>query len=192
MTQENPDSPGWQLAIGQPFVEGVDSWPDGRFEYRVFGGGHHLLQLCYGRITERDLHNFQYGQVHLGLAKLQQTLFLLFRIEGFLDWSDQAYNIRLVEHAEDRELPTHPPGTHQVLSLVLVEAETGLVRAMRVVTWSKHASAVLDRLLREQLEDPAWSPEGHARRVHEVYAKCPSSKDLVKAALLTEKAGSNL
>lgn len=186
------DDLGWTVAVGQPFIPGVTSWPHERFEYRIWGGGSHMLQLCYGRLTERDIDRFQHGQAHLGLAKLKGALFLLFRIEGFLDWSDQAYNIRLVEAAEDRELPPHPVGTHQVLSLVLVEAETGIVRGLRVVTWSKHASAVLDRLLREQLEDPAWSPERHAQRVHEIYAKFPRSKDLVRAALLTEKAGSNL
>lgn len=187
--EQSPALPGWQLMLGKPFVEGVNSWPAGRFEYRVFGGGHHLLQICMDRISELDIENFHKSPVHLGLCKLQQTVFILFRIGGFMECSDQAYHLRLVEAAEDRELPPHIPGTHQVLSLVLVESETGLVRAIRVVTWSKRGSTVLDRLLREQLEDPTWSPEGHARKVGEVYAKCPTSKHLVAFALLTEKAG---
>lgn len=191
MTQENGDR-GWTLAEGKLFMDGVTSWPEGRFEYRIWGGGNHMLQICFGHLSQKEIDAFQTGQIHLGLAKLNRTLFILFRIDGIMEWSDQAYSIRLVEAAEDRELPPHPPGTHQVLSLVLVEAETGIVRGIRVVTWSSHASAVLDRLLREQLEDPEWSPDRHARLVHEVYAKCPTSKHLVKAALLTERAGSNL
>lgn len=187
-----PENHGWRLAVGQPFIEGVTSWPADRFEYRIWGGGNHMLQLCYGRLTERSIEAFKHGQVHVGIAKLDSTLFFLFRIEGFIDWSDQAYSLRLVEHDEDRQLPDHVAGTHQVLSLVLVESETGIVRGMRVVTWSKHASAVLHRLLSEQLSDETWTPELHAARVRAVYARYPKSKELVRAALLTERAGQNL
>src|SRR5574337_681915 len=111
-TRDSDAFPGWRLAIGQPFVDSVSSWPDGRFEFRLFGG-HQLLQLC--------------------LCQLQQTLFVLFRVEGLMEWSAQAVHIQLVEAAEDRELPPHIPGPHQVLTMVLVGAETGLVRGIRVV-----------------------------------------------------------
>ena len=182
--------PGWRLAIGQPFVDSVSSWPDGRFEFRLFGG-HQLLQLCLGNLKERDIEAFQRGHVHLGLCQLQQTLFVLFRVEDLMEWSDQAVHIQLVDDAEDRELPPHIPGAHQVLTMVLVEAETGLIRGMRVVTWSKHASAVLHRILDEQLTAKFDSKE-HARRVTEIYRHYRNSKQLVRAALLTERAGSQL
>jgi hypothetical protein len=131
------------LTLGQPYWEGVASWPDGRFEYRYFGG-HHLLQLCLAKLSERDIAAFSEGQVHVGFYVRQAVLFILFKIENLMDWSDQAFSIQLVG-SEDRELPPHIAGTHQALSLVLVEAETGLVRGLRMVTYSKHASALLHR-----------------------------------------------
>ena len=57
----------WVLALDRPFMEGVATWPDGRFEYRYFGG-HHMLQLCLGKLSERDITAFLQGQVHVGFC----------------------------------------------------------------------------------------------------------------------------
>ena len=122
----------WKLTLGQPYWEGVASWPDGRFEYRYFGG-HHMLQLCLGKLSERDIAAFVRGQVHVGFYLRQAVLFILFKIENLMDWSDQAFTLHLVA-PEDRELLPHIPGTHQGLSLVLVEAESGLVKGC---AWSR-------------------------------------------------------
>jgi hypothetical protein len=176
----------WKLTLGQPYWEGVASWPDGRFEYRYFGG-HHLLQLCLAKLSERDIAAFSEGQVHFGFYVRQAVLFILFKIENLMDWSDQAFSIQLVG-SEDRELPPHIAGTHQALSLVLVEAETGLVRGLRMVTYSKHASALLHRVLQQQLETP-FDADRHAALVAEVYRQYPHSRLLAKAAVLIEKAG---
>ena len=72
--------------------------------------------------------------------------------------------------------------------LVLVEAESGLVKGMRLVTYSKHASALLHRILRQQLESP-FDADHHAALVAEVYRQYPHSRLLAKAAVLIEKAG---
>ena len=90
--------------------------------------------------------------------------------------------------SEDRELAPHIAGTHQALSLVLVEAETGLGRGLRMVTYSKHASALLHRVLQQQLETP-FDADRHAALVAEVYRQYPHSRLLAKAAILIEKAG---
>ena len=55
----------WKLSLRQPYWEGIASWPDGCFEYRYFGG-HHLLQLCLAKLSERDIAAFSEGQVHVG------------------------------------------------------------------------------------------------------------------------------
>jgi hypothetical protein len=176
----------WVLALDRPFMEGVATWPDGRFEYRYFGG-HHMLQLCLGKLSERDITAFLQGQVHVGFYLRQAVLFVLFKIEHLMDWSDQAFTLHLVT-PEDRELLPHVPGTHQALSLVLVEAESGLVKGMRLVTYSKHASALVHRILRQQLASP-FDADHHAALVAEVYRQYPHSRLLAKAAILIEKAG---
>lgn len=180
------EPPGWTLLVGQPFWPGVTSYPE-RFEYRVFGG-HHLLQICAGRLTPTDKAAFQDGAIHLGLFISQGVIFVLFKIAGLHEWSDQAFSIHLVS-AEDRELPPHQADLHQLLNIVLVEAETGLVAGIRSVTWSSHASAVLNKALHAQMTAP-FSLEQHENIVADVYTRYPNSKALARAALLTERAGS--
>lgn len=125
----------WKLTLGQPYWEGVASWP-GALRIPLLRG-HHLLQLCPAKLSERDIAAFSEGQaVHFGFYVRQAVLFILFKIENLMDWSDQcAFSIQLVGSGGP-ELPPHIAGTHQALSLVLVEAETGLVRGLRMVTYS--------------------------------------------------------
>jgi hypothetical protein len=61
---------------------------------------------------------------------------------------------------------------------------------MRLVTYSKHASALLHRVLQQQLETP-FDADRHAALVAEVYRQYPHSRLLAKAAVLIEKAGDN-
>jgi hypothetical protein len=179
---------GWALRVGKPFAEGVTSWPE-RFEYRFFGGNH-LLQFCVRRITPSNLDAFLHAPVHLGLYLDNGVIGVLFQIQGFYDWSDQAFSLQLVA-PEDRELPPHIPGTYQLLNLVLVDADTGLIAGMRVVSWSAHASAVLHRAMSEQLAAP-FDRARFEQSVKDIYARYPTSQALVAAAHLTEKAGGSL
>jgi hypothetical protein len=184
-----PLNEGWRLAVGEPFSPEVTEWPE-RFEYRYFQGNH-LLQICAANLTACDIERFSSGQVHVGLFLSKNVIFFLFKIAGLYDWSDQAFSLQLIDAVEDRELPPAIPNTHQVLSVVLVEATTGLVKAMRVVTYSKHATAVLHRALQRQLDEPFDKAE-HAEIIADVYTRYPESKQLAKAAIFLEKAGSQL
>jgi hypothetical protein len=185
-THDNP-AQGLTLRIGAPFVDGVESWPDNRFEFRVFGG-HVMLQLCLAKLRKKDLKAFTEGKIYTGLYIRNEFLALLFKIESLMDWSDQVVNINLVKE-EDSQAPQNIPGTHQVMSIILIEATTGIVKAIRVVTFSKHATTLLCRTLQFQLQAP-FDPELHAQAVAELYRRYPNSKALVKAATVTERAGS--
>lgn len=176
----------WRLAIGQPYDSTVSSWPE-RSEYRIFGGNH-LLQVCAGNLSPGFVERFQTAPIRLGLYVQEGVVFVLFRIDGCYDWSDQALHMQLLP-AEDRSADPYIPGTHQILSVVLVNADNGLVEAIRVVTWSKHGSELLLRKLNAQLDDDAFTPERHQAIIDRVYRQYPHSAKLAKASLVIEKAG---
>lgn len=178
----------WKIEVDKLFWPGIQSWPE-RFEYRVFDGNH-MLQICAGRLKKRDIEAFHRGPIHLGLFLSEGVAFVLFKLDGLYDWSDQAISMGLV-HAADREIPPLQEGTYQLLNVVLVEAETGLVKGMRAVTWSPHAASVLHRALSQQLET-SFDLARHAEVVAKVYAQHPNSKALARAALLRERAGTTL
>ena len=178
----------WCLTPGQPFIDGVDFWEE-RFEYKVFNGTH-MLQMCACKLTTEAMAAFHRGQVHLGLYLQDGVIFVLFKIDGLYGWSDQAFSMRLVNEAE-RDVGPHAAGEYQLLNLVLVEAETGLVAGLRVVTWSSHASSVLHRALLAQMAGP-FDQDRHREIVANVYAQYPRSKELASAANLRERAGITL
>lgn len=72
--------------------------------------------------------------------------------------------------------------------MVLLDSHTGIVKAMRVITYSTHMSQLFQRLLMRQLQN-GMSPEQHAQSVKDTYSLYPHSRDMVKAALCTERAG---
>lgn len=178
-------SDGWQLSLGSPFISGVTEWPE-RFEYRVFSG-QHMLQLCAKNLSAKAIESFHRAPMRLGLYISRGVIFVLFKIEGLYDWSDQAFSMGLVDPA-DRKLSPAVPDAHQVLSPVLVDCDTGLIRGIRVVTWLKNATELLDRALARKMDMPFDLAQPQAI-IADVYRQYPQSKQLAKAALLLEKAG---
>src|SRR5213075_3048914 len=83
---------------------------------------------------------------------------LAYRFGNRIDWSDVPYH-------PDREQPGDPPlivppGAMLLLTVVLVDALTGTVRALRVVSWPvKFTAAVVSTItiLRAQMFDPGRS-----------------------------------
>lgn len=179
----------WRLAVGEPFAPGVTYGGNDRFEYR-YTNGTHLLQCILGRLSEREIQAFQHGAMHVGLYTRGDSLFFLFKIDGLYEWSDQAFSINALP-PEAREIPAPQPGSDKILlSMALVDADTGLVRALRAVTYSAHMTQLFERILRRQVAN-GLTQEQHQRNVEATYREFPQSKDLVRRALVTERAGIN-
>ena len=113
-----------------------------------------------------------------------------FRIDGTWAWSDQAFSIHLVSEA-DRG-PGEPSDNAFVpLTVVLVDSNTGRVAALSMVTMSPRFARTFRGLIDKQRASP-FDPEAHKRTIAALYTKYRTSKDLADAALLQERAGSNL
>lgn len=176
----------WVLTVGQPFSHERSKWEDGRIEYRFFSGNH-MLQLCLGQLTPQEIKAFRKNPVRVALFIEGNVIFFIFKIEGCMDWSDQGFSIHLV-HEQNRDLPSLPPGMRTPLNLVLVDADTGIVRALRMVTFSPHFSRLLHDAMRRQIELP-FEPAVHQAVIQDVYRRYPRTADLAKAAVIIEKAG---
>ncbi|ABM97130.1 hypothetical protein [Methylibium petroleiphilum] len=177
----------WRLAVGEPFAPGVTYGGVDRFEYR-YTNGTHLLQFVLGKLTEREIQAFQHGAIHVGLYTRGDSLFFLFKVAGLYDWSDQAFSINALP-PDAREIPQPQPGAGKILlTMVLVDSDTGLVRALRAVTYSTHMSELFERMLRRQVAN-GLTAEQHQRNVEATYREFPNSRDLVRNALVTERAG---
>jgi hypothetical protein len=180
------DKPAWVLTVGQPFSPDRTVWDNGRFEYRYFSGNH-LLQICIASPSALEMEGFQKGRIHVALYEQKKVLFFLFKIDQLFDWSDQPLSVRLLPES-DQEIPDLPSGMRTLLSLVLVDARTGLVLALRAVTYSHHFSALFRKALVRQKED-TFSREEHLATIASVYRSIGNPKALAKAAMVMERAG---
>jgi hypothetical protein len=179
----------WRLAIGDLFTPERTHWPDNRFELRYFDGSF-LLQICEASPSEKSIAAFRHGAMHIGLHYEQGVIFFLFRIDGTWAWSDQAFSIHLVSEA-DRG-PGEPSDNAFVpLTVVLVDSNTGRVAALRMVTMSPRFANMFNGFIDRQRATP-FDPETHKRTIAALYTKYRHSKALAAAALIRERAGSNI
>jgi len=77
------------------------------------------------------------------------------------------------------------------LTVVLVDSNTGRVAALRMVTMSPRFASTFRGFIDKQRARP-FDPETHKRTIAALYTKYRTSKDLADAALLQERAGSNI
>lgn len=174
-----------RLVLGEQYLQGVTYGDTERFEYH-YDDGTHLLQCILPNIREQEVKAFQTGTVHVGLYAYQHSIFFVFKIEGVYDWSDQAFALAMLPPAK-RHVEACEPGQHIVLTIALVESTTGVVKGIRVVTYSAHLSAHFTQLLQAQINEKL-SVEQHQRNVQQIYRAFPNSAMLAKAAI-TERAG---
>jgi len=169
------------LEVGKPYL------PDRarlepRAEYNCRGGQHELL-LCLSGLTEREVEAVRKGEAELGLVIWGDVLFFLYRFGEAIQWSDAPYSWHLVP-AGERELP-EPPATTEtraLLSVVLVDADRNVVRALGAVTLSPDFTRELHRAIRRQAARP-WPAEDYDAQLRRAYERWPDTEAMLAAAV---------
>jgi hypothetical protein len=157
------------LVVGAPHVRGRRSWPEVA-DYN-FRGGRHALRLFVAHPTPREVEAVRTRPVEFGLLVDQP---LLVQVVRFLGRSGQvvmsfdcSYSWHRVPAAE-RVLPPAveetSPELRALLTIVLVEATTGLVAVVRYVTFSPEFTRGLHRAIADQAALPYDQAE-HDRAV---------------------------
>jgi hypothetical protein len=137
-------------------------------------------------VTPGEIQAFLNGAVSFALFTEQNLLFFLFKIEGFLDWSDLAFTIHLAGDETivggDAYLP---------FSLVLVEPDTKIVKGLRMLTVSPDFRSRLVELIRKQAAEP-FDTLAYYRAIGRLYEQYPAASDLLKNAVIFEQGGTTL
>lgn len=122
---------------------------------------------------------------YLLLVCLQKKnlLFFLFKIEGFLDWSDLAFTIHLAqdEKIEDNE-------GYLAFNLVLVESSTSIIKALRMVTVSPTFRSVIAKAVEQQNKEP-FNVIEYYKSIKMIYDTYPEVVLMLKNALIVEQGG---
>jgi len=170
-----------RLTVGEKFDHAM---PDEAMSI-VLMNGVPMLTLNFS-VTEKDIAAFLRGSSSFGLLFEHNILFFLFKIEGFLDWSDLAFTIHL---AGDEKIADN--GGYLPFNLILVESSTSIIKALRTVTVSPAFRSMLVKITQQQASERFDTIE-YYKKIGAFYETYPSAGSMLKKAAIVEQGGMTL
>lgn len=175
------------VAIGKPLFEGRTELPEA-IQYNYQAGDHTLL-LSMKNLHPKEIEAVRQDEAEFGLYCENSIVFLLYRFGEILPWSDSAFSWWNVSE-EDRRIPAPQanPAERILLKIILIEAATGIVKAIRVTTLSPAFTEKLQDAIRQQATGEEFSRAEFIARSLLVYEnKTPF--DLAATAVVKTKGG---
>jgi hypothetical protein len=169
----------YRLEVGKSYDPARRRWPEGA-DYNYRSGGHEL-RLFLGGATPAEVAAIRSSPVEFGFFAEPEGLFLITRFGTRMSF-DRSYHWQRVA-AEERTLPPPSeetsPELRALCTIILVEATTGVVLALRAVTFSPEFTRAIHRAIGDQVGAP-YDRAAHERWVdgmtrlstHQLWAKC--------------------
>lgn len=173
--------------VGALYLPGRTSWPEGT-DYSYRSGGHEL-RLFWRSPSASEVRNVKSGPASFALSIHGPVIFLLYRFGG-MPWSDQPFTIHLVP--EDQRAVPPPTGISEgraLLTTILVDASTGIVRVLRALSWSPAFTAAMHLAIREQ-DAAGWPGQAaYDRALADTYRHYPTADALLATARSRTEGG---
>ena len=168
--------------VGKLYNPNRNVWPEA-VQYSFRGGGHELV-LFYRRPTASEIQDVRTGKASFALAVDQDVLYFLSNFGEATHWDDSPFSIHLVPE-EQRTLPPTElmPETRALLAVILVDASSGIIRAMRQVTLSPVFTAKLYDLIRAQAARPFPGQVRYDQQIAHYYRRYNSNQMATLAAV---------
>jgi hypothetical protein len=175
------------VALGKPLFEGRNELPEA-IEYNYQAGDHTLL-LSMKNLHPKEIEAVRQEETEFGLYCENGIIFLLYRFGEVLPWSDSAFSWWNVAE-EDRRipLPKANPAERILLKIILIEAATGIVKAIRVTTFSPGFTEKLHDAIRSQATGEEFSRTEFIARSLAVYSH-NNPAELAAQAIVKTKGG---
>lgn len=129
------------LEVGHLYMIGQTQFPESsQYNYR---GGAHELVLFFNHPSQEEVNAVATGEATFAITFERGILFFCFQFGRVIDWSDAPYTWHMVP--SDQQVPPPELGDleRSLLTIVLVDSTTGIIKALRVVTLSHQMSAKL-------------------------------------------------
>ena len=154
-----------------PSPSGKRHWPEGvDYNYR---GGEHELRLFYRSPSAAEIADTKTGEARFAIAVEGDIVFFCYRFGG-QPWGDCGFSIHLVPENE-RVLPPEQIGPEEraLLNVILIDAENGVIRALRAVSLSPKFTAKLHAAIRAQAARPL--PADYDAQAEAIYRRYDSA-----------------
>ncbi len=171
--------------VGQPYPAGSPPYPEGgEYNYR---GGAHELRLFFNTPTPAEGEAVRTGPAEVALTVDGPVVFLLYRFGEAFHWSDAPYTIHMVPADQRTPPPALEAGQGVLLTVLLIDAGSGIVRAIRVVSLSPHLTRELHAAIARQLADP-FDQAAYDRHLQLVYQRS-DTRALLRQARARTRGG---
>lgn len=138
------------------------------------------LLLCYDSPTIIETEEIRVGTLTMALTTMKGIIFFLAKF-GSQPWFDLPYNVHLSRQLTALQKPAI--GTGYLLTVVMVDIATGLVKVIRAVDLPHNYSAKVYEEILKQQSMPLLKYE---RTLNSVYMQY-RPKDLLEYAIIKEK-----
>lgn len=135
--------------VGELYSPNKTAWAEGvDFNFR---SGQYELRIMMRSPAPVEIANYKNGYSRFALYVKDDILMLCFKF-GDQPWSDGSYSYHLVP--EDERIPPEElnKGHMILLTVFLIDAENGILKAIRVVTLSEKFSQRLVKEINEQIK----------------------------------------
>jgi hypothetical protein len=165
----------YRLEVGKPYEPARRRWPEG-VDYNYRSGGHEL-RIILARVTLPEVEAVRSGPVEFGFFAEPEGLFLITRFGSQLSF-DCSYDWHRLS-ADERTLPPPSeetsPELRALCTIILVGATSGVVLALRAVTFSPEFTRALHRAIADQVGAP-YEKATHERRADGMTARLSTEK----------------
>jgi hypothetical protein len=171
----------YKIEVGQLYVPGHSEYPEG-CEFNFSNAGYEL-RLFYGNPNRNEINAVRKGKANFGLFIHEQVIFLLWQFKP-QPWSDSPFCYSMT--TEDRRgipeaIPEAiPDGMGVALQIILINAATGVVEAIRQIGLETEFSRALVGAIETQITNPI-SPQEYSYRVDRAYQKYPGTLQMLRA-----------
>ena len=176
----------YTYTVGQLYNPKRRHWPEASQLY--WRDGAHELVLFLASPSPEEVQDIRDGRLELALLPYRSALFLLYQF-GRMPWSDVPYNIHLVERVMGPQvlpsrLDSPDDETYRAwLHVVLVDAVTGIVQALRAVSMSPAFTRRLHQEIRAQREVEWPGHFQHDLAIQTMYEHFPTSQGMLVEAV---------
>lgn len=118
--------------VGKPYVTGRTSWPE-HAEYN-WRSGVHELQLFFSHPTTSEIADVRVAAADFEVYVQLPVVVFLYRFGDSIAWSDASYDSHRLPVSEWLAPPALQAGQSMVLQVILVEADGGLIKAIRLTS----------------------------------------------------------
>jgi hypothetical protein len=175
-----------KLDIGKPYPRPIVYQDGSVFELTNDGAELHLF---FGGLTDREIRNFREDPCYIGLT-MSESLIVITAAFGEGMSVEGIYHAGLYpENAAPKELqPGSNPNLRYTIPMFLVDHQTEILKAARVITVCPEYTRLLDQAIRHHRRNPITREEYEAQ-VKRHYERFTSTAQVIEQALIFQRAG---